>query len=494
MPKKGRKGRKAAALSEEERLLLLQQKMLAEEELSKKKEDMLTQFLKDKLAKEEHNSALNMNKINLQWRTVLREVKARELRKDIEILSQTFERVVDCKDSVIQSLARDLSEAEAQYTHALCSHLHNIDQLLQLQRCRLRYLDEDYNTELEALKKEFETERRMIIEHQDKESRYLRDVLLALEQNFSESEYEAKLDFQSTRDDVKNKNLEEKHYLRVQLEGTVEELWKRFQQALKNYTEATEDRKIAFEALKLKDEKSSKEIEMQMKKLQKIQDSIGILKGKITAHMREAEEQNRRLQEEKEVVLKQLQKLKSQMNQARTKARSNLAKLTLESSTALKKLRRVLEKAELILRLAEMCRKLETEEEKVLPFYASLLSREEQEKVEQVSLEKPGEQLAQLMQDYLGLEHFWQRYNKVKLEQLSLEREKAVLCQENQKLRLLLKQYLDGISVSDEVLSRLNPLLIVNHKPHAPGPAGKAHRKRLLHNVIEAAHEVPHIL
>ncbi|XP_039370754.1 dynein regulatory complex subunit 2 [Mauremys reevesii] len=494
MPKKGRKGRKAAALSEEERLLLMQQKMLAEEELSKKKEDMLTQFLKDKLAKEEHNSTLNMNKINLQWRTVLREVKARELRKDIEILSQTFERVVDCKDSVIQSLASDLSEAEAQYTHALCSHLHNIDQLLQLQRCRLRYLDEDYNTELEALKKEFETERRMIIEHQDKESRYLRDVLLALEQNFSESEYEAKLDFQSTRDDVKNKNLEEKHYLRVQLEGTVEELWKRFQQALKNYTEATEDRKIAFEALKLKDEKSSKEIEMQMKKLQKIQDSIGILKGKITAHMREAEEQNRRVQEEKEVVLKQLQKLKSQMNQARTKARSNLAKLTLESSTALKKLRRVLEKAELILRLAEMCRKLETEEEKVLPFYASLLSREEQEKVEQVSLEKPGEQLAQLMQDYLGLEHFWQRYNKVKLEQLSLEREKAVLCQENQKLRLLLKQYLDGISVSDEVLSRLNPLLIVSHKPRAPGPAGKAHRKRLLHNVIEAAHEVPHIL
>ncbi|XP_065432707.1 dynein regulatory complex subunit 2-like isoform X2 [Chrysemys picta bellii] len=491
MPKKGRK---AAALSEEERLLLMQQKMLAEEELSKKKEDMLTQFLKDKLAKEEHNSALNMNKINLQWRTVLREVKARELRKDIEILSQTFERVVDCKDSVIRSLARDLSEAEAQYTHALCSHLHNIDQLLQLQRCRLRYLDEDYNTEREALKKEFETERGMIIEHHDKESRYLRDVLLALEQSFSESEYEAKLDFQSTRDDVKNKNLEEKHYLRVQLEGTVEELWKRFQQALKNYTEATEDRKIAFEALKLKDEKSSKEIEMQMKKLQKIQDSIGILKGKIAAHMREAEEQNRRVHEEKEVVLKQLQKLKSQMNQARAKARSNLAKLTLESSTALKKLRGVLEKAELTLRLAEMCRKLETEEEKVLPFYASSLSREEQEELEQVSLEKPGEQLAQLLQDYLGLEHFWQRYNKVKLEQLALEQEKAVLRQENQKLRLLLKQYLDGISVSDEVLSWLNPLLILNPKPRAPGPAGRAPRKPPLHNVIEAAHEVPHIL
>lgn len=66
-------------------------------------------------------------------------------------------------------------------------------------------------------------------------------------------------------------NLEDKHYLRIQLEGKVEELWKRFQQALRNYTEATEDRKFAFEALKLRDERSTREIEMQMKKLQKMQ-------------------------------------------------------------------------------------------------------------------------------------------------------------------------------------------------------------------------------
>lgn len=58
-----------------------------------------------------------------------------------------------------QSLARDLSEAEEQYAHALRSHLHSIDQLLALQRCRLNLLEESYNTELEALTKEFETER-----------------------------------------------------------------------------------------------------------------------------------------------------------------------------------------------------------------------------------------------------------------------------------------------------------------------------------------------
>ncbi|XP_066473184.1 dynein regulatory complex subunit 2 [Tiliqua scincoides] len=496
MPKKKKK---RLVLTEEERLLVMQQKLLAEEEMHKKKEDMLAQFLKDKLAKEERNSVLNMHKINLQWRTVLREVKARELRKDIEILSQTFERVVDCKDSVIRSLAKDLAEAEAQYAHALRSHLHNIDKLLELQQCRLGYLGEDYKTELEMLQKEFDTERKMIIEHHEQETRYLQDVLLAMDQNFNDSDYEARLDFQSTRDDVKNKNLEEKHYLRMQLEGKVEELWKRFQQALRNYTEATEDRKLAFEALKLRDEKSTKEIEKQMKKLQKLQELILMLKNKIAVHARESEEQNRRVRDDKEVVLKQLQKLKCQMNRARAKARSNLAKLSRESNGALKVLERVVEKAELILRLAEMCRRLESEEEKVLPFYASSLNWDEQKAVNKVAMEKPVEPLAQMMQDYVGLERFWQRYNKVRLEQLSLERTKAALLHDNLKLKNLLKQYLDGISVNDEVLSQINPLMIINQHPITsslpqPVPVTEARLKRPIYNVVEAAHEVSRIL
>ena len=41
--------------------------------------------------------------------------------------------------------------------------------------------------------------------------------------------------------------------------------------ALKNYNETTEERKLAFENLKAKDEKSSHEIETQMRKLQRIQ-------------------------------------------------------------------------------------------------------------------------------------------------------------------------------------------------------------------------------
>ncbi|XP_011366552.1 coiled-coil domain-containing protein 65 [Pteropus vampyrus] len=498
MPKKGKKAK--ATLSDEEQLLLFQQKMLAEEEMAKKKERLLSQFLKDKLAKEEHNSALNLNKINTQWRTVLREIKTRELHKDIEILSQTFERVVDCKNSVIKSLAKDLSEAEEQYAHALRSHLHNVDQLLALQRCRLNLLEESYNRELEALTKEFEIERKTIIDQHEKEIHYLQDVFMAMEQNYIDSEYESKLEFQSMWDDLKNKNLEEKHFLRLQLENVVEDLWRRFQDALKNYTDATEDRKVAFETLKVKDEKSSKEIEAQMKKIQRLQDSIIILKGKIMVHSRESEEQNQYIRDDKELVHVQLRKLKAQRTQAREISQENLVKLTLESNTTIKALRKIVDKGEKILKLAEICRKFETEEEKVLPFYSSTLTPEEQEEIEEINPEEFTEELAKVIADYIGLENFWKRYNKVKLEQLSLEHRRAQLLEINRKLREMLKQYLDGISVSDEVLSQLNPLFVVNHRSNLPQPLSipttqPGNKKPpTTYNIIEAAHVISHIL
>ncbi|NXE16525.1 DRC2 protein, partial [Lophotis ruficrista] len=175
----------AAPMAAEDGLLLLQSQALAEEEAAKAKREMLTRFLKDKLAKEQRSSALSLHKLDTQWRVVLREAKAEELRQDIQILSQTFGRVMDCKDSVIkasagpmgrelqrgggplvtpppkplQSLVTNLEEAEEQQARALRSHLHNVDRLLQLQRCRLTCLEEAFDAQLQALEMEFEAER-----------------------------------------------------------------------------------------------------------------------------------------------------------------------------------------------------------------------------------------------------------------------------------------------------------------------------------------------
>lgn len=117
-----------------------------------------------------------------------------------------------------------------------------------------------------------------------------------------------------------------------------------------------------------------------------------------------------------------------------------------------------------VITMAEMCRRLETEEEKVLPFYASSLTEEEQQDVEAAIQEQPYEKLSLIMHEFTSLENFWKRFNKVTLDKLALDKEKQTLVQENTQLRSLLKQYLDGISVNDEILSQVNPLLVVNNR------------------------------
>lgn len=482
-------------MSEEERILFLEQKALAEEEMRKKKEDMLMQFLKDKLSKEEKSTKVNMNKLNQQWRQIMRQSKSKDLRKDIEILSQTFERVVDRKDSVIKALATDIEEAEEQYGMASRSHMQNVDDIIDLQRSRLQRLEDEYNDELNMIKKEFDDEREKVSAARKAEQRMLQDVSFAMEQNHSEREADARQEFQSMRDEIKNKNLEEKHALRIQLEASVEALWKQFQAALKSYNETTEERKIAFENLKSKDEKSAKEIEMQMRKLQRIQETIGQLRAKMQQNTRECEERNRHLKDERESILQHFQQLKSEMNGAREKERSRLTTLTLQSNNAIKKLQQVHKKGDRILKLAEMCRKLETEEEKVLPFYASSLTHEEEEDVNAAVMEAPNEALSGVMHEYHALENFWKRYNKVLLDKLALDKEKQTLSHENQQLRAVLKQYLDGISVNDEILSQNNPLFVVNHKTNVKltVPVLDPRVRRPAQTVVEAAHVVKHI-
>ena len=70
----------------------------------------------------------------------------------------------------------------------------------------------------------------------------------------------------------------------------------------------------------------------------------------------------------------------------------------------------------------------------------------------------------QIMHEYTSLENFWKRYNKVLLDKVALDKEKSTLLDENQQLRTVLKQYLDGISVNDEILSQVNPLFVVNQR------------------------------
>jgi len=68
------------------------------------------------------------------------------------------------------------------------------------------------------------------------------------------------------------------------------------------------------------------------------------------------------------------------------------------------------------------------------------------------------------------LDSFYKRYNKVLLDKMAIEKQKATLEKENMFFKSLLKQYLDGVSVNDDVINANNPLLVINSKVNLNRP------------------------
>ncbi|KAJ8260138.1 hypothetical protein GJAV_G00177490 [Gymnothorax javanicus] len=438
MSKKGGKkggGSKLAAMTEEERLIAAQQKAIAEEQMAKRKEDMLTQFLK---------------------------AKSEPQRKP----SQSLLTIV----TLCVCLLGDLTESKQQSDLALRSYLHNVDVLLDLQNSRLAFYNQDFRTKLDELKAEFNTEREQITAQHEQDSIYLQDVSFGLDQHYATLDHEAQQEFQSIRDDIKNQSMEEKNAVRVQREGEVEALWRQLQEATRSYREATEEHRIACEALREREERSSREIDTQMKRLQKIQESCSALRARMSSMQQESEAAVRDLRAIKQKVTDRRKELKTQMGSIQAQHRSALHRLTLNSDKASKQLQSIITKGERLIRLAGICRKLETEQERVQPFYRCFLSAEEQRLVQENQLEPATTELAQVMHDYAGLEGMWQRWSKVELDRLCLQQEKAALTQENLQLRTMLRQYLNGLTVSDEALQQDRTLLTVSRPSQSQRP------------------------
>ena len=438
--------------------------------------------LQEKLEQEEKNSRISLKKLDEQWRTILRKVKADELRKEISILHQTFERMLDRKDAVIKSLVKDLSEAEKQESMAVQTHIKNVDHLVEFHESLMEERHGKFNGNVKDLKTEFITERDGIIDSHDKEMSNIKDMLFAMQMLHEDYLADMTDEFSSKRDEIKTKSMESIEGLKQDLERTIGDLWDLFQEALSNYRQGNKDKQKEFETLREKDYTDAAIIERQMRKLNKISDAIGGCKLKLASNQKECDQRNKQLKQEKENVLLHFQGLKERMNKSRGRERSLLTQLTRDSRGCTNTLKEKLTVAEGLLRQAEMCRKLETEQEKVLPFYSDSITADElADAKNEVGMpnNEDGQQPTReqcfctkldgtLVMKHEAMQNFWKRYNKVQLDKLAAQKEHDVLEEENQRLRAILKQYLDGISVSDAVLQQENTLMVVNGRTNAP--------------------------
>ncbi|KAG2770939.1 Coiled-coil domain-containing protein 65 [Phytophthora cactorum] len=440
-------------------------------------------LLQEFMAKEEKISRMNKLKIQNHWRKIMRLVKVEALRKEVEVRSQNHERDVDRKDALIQMLDRDLEEAEEQFQMALRAHLLNVDELIDLQDERLLGLEKEFETDLTELEQEFQTEKNKLITQHTMERNELQRIMQAVDQQEKEREADAKQEHEQLREEIRNKNLEDINVLRITLDSSIEELEQHFETAHLNYLQNTDQRTQDFKYLTAKDQDLSRDIELKIRKIERLQQSLALWRTKIAQNVRECSERNKALEEEKAAISHHFQTLKAKMNRMREDQRRRLTDLSQGAREATKKLDAHLQLSERILQLGELVRKLETERERVLPFYHSTLAdeheaneltetvrlamrtetgREDEDAQQMLDFQSQGLQSGVPVSEWEYLDLFWKRHNKVLLDELALRREKERVANENRELQTILQQYLAGISVSPTVLDGANPLLVIN--------------------------------
>ncbi|CAM9182045.1 unnamed protein product [Ectocarpus fasciculatus] len=448
------------------------------------------------------NSKINKLKIQNQWRKIMRLTKAESLRKDVEILSQNHERDVDRKDAILQMLDRDLEESEDQFQMALRTHLQNIDQLIRLQDSRLYVQEKAFQQELRTIQTDFQKEKDIMQTKFKIEKKELTAVVETIEQEENEREVEARHAFEQLREEARNRNLEEINMLRISLDTQIEDLESNFESEHISYLQQTSQRTHDFKELTQNDQRLTREIETKKKKIDVLQTGIQQWRAKIRQLNRETEERTRLLQDEKQSIQKHYQQLKQRIQTYRGTQNQTLLSLSQSAHECKVTLNEKLDLARRVLHLSELARRLETEQEAIMPFVSSLSgggpqsggadgsgdrsAAEEENVSNELEMNNanipppPPNQSSVWTSQYSSavsvpipdrMQNFFRKYNKALLDTIAVEKERDRLALENVQLQELIGQYVSGTQISDEVLAADNPLFVVNGRTnfnHAP--------------------------
>ncbi|VDK23668.1 unnamed protein product [Taenia asiatica] len=327
-----------------------------------------------------------------------------------------------------------------------------------------------FDEELAMMRREYDAEKTYMVTRHRQQIDELKDTYVAFDKYFLQKEQTARCEYASIRDEMKNKasipinSIENKHALRMTLEKKVNALWTEFTTLKTNYLKATEGRRAYYEVLKKRNCQSLKDIENQMSHLKTVNFKIVAVKTQLGKIQEEFKEKNRLLGDERERLSAHFLDLKRQINELRDRQLLKLTDMVNVSNSVHNAISEMVKQANIIIGLGEKCRYLESEEEKVLPFYVSCLTQEDERQLADTCEAEEDAEVRAMLKLYEPLDIFWRRFSKVQLEKLALLKERQILEVENRHLKSLVAQYLENLSVNEKIMSKPNSLLIINNK------------------------------
>ena len=120
-------------------------------------------------------------------------------------------------------------------------------------------------------------------------------------------------DFESLREETKNKNVEELESMKHDLIKKIEDLDKEFEVNFNRYVSDTESKADNYKNLLKANEKSSDSINRYQRSINRLKEQIAYWSLKMQQNKRECEERNSKLRKEKDMIVKHYHDLKRKM-------------------------------------------------------------------------------------------------------------------------------------------------------------------------------------
>ncbi|EFN82847.1 Coiled-coil domain-containing protein 65 [Harpegnathos saltator] len=366
-----------------------------------------------------------------------------QIAEDVEIACRNFDRALDIKDYRISFLMDALDEAEEQYQRNVWSHIEIIDQLLETYRKRVQREERNYQRTLSETVNQANTEISKIDRQSNEDETLMESITRGVERKGEES-----------LDNIKSITLskidafvqDSKDLCRIsagQLENRLRSSWDNLRRILSDYHNKTKNRRKCYETIKEKDEKDQQVIAQQVMRTGNLCEEIRKLRGKITMYDATAKKNISEIRIEYDFFENAYWTMKNRLLSEQTKDQDQLKILTIEYNKTIKHLERLVPKGKRLLTLMQICRKYETEKEKVIPFdYCMEVKNSLIPSSQQVSVLSNLDMTHQIMEDYQDLTNFWRRVGAAQISTMQLRSEKDNLRSEANRLREYLHSYM----------------------------------------------------
>jgi chromosome segregation ATPase len=331
------------------------------EDYKRETENKMFNHLSNIVDEEIRYSKINKMKLLSDWRVIMRIAKVDELRKAIELYMQYFERELDNKDAILQMLDKDIEEADEQYSIALTNHFIHIKQLTSLQDSRIKGLFKEFDKDVKELENEFNTETDHIKSNFESEQFEINNMIRFIREEYNEKILKVQSDFKNYQEELIVKIKDKYSKIQEKIKRAAINEATNFLKDISEVKSKSKDKSTQDESNFVQLAKKEKEIATEMKKVDKNTEKLKELKLKIKQNSEDWEAKINSLKSEKMKLIMSYKELKQKLIEFRNHQREKLKKLVKNSWDCITKLKEYIKLAEKILRLAEICRRLETE-------------------------------------------------------------------------------------------------------------------------------------